>query len=235
MTRKLSITSTTFPDDRLAKILSTPGTYHKFGHFEYPVSEAGKVGNHLDALFLIDPIAKRSDFIDWIVEDINRWLNREGIACNLIFAPAQPAVKSIVDKLAAMRGISVAYWDYHPSGWFGDNLAAGNVQERDKVFVFNAVSHTGRCVGERLAGFVEKLGGEVNAAGVFALGTSDGATLAKQRYGTNLYTTVEVPLNLYSATNCPICVSNRESPNAEMNLIPWTAVEDSFGYQSQSK
>jgi hypothetical protein len=224
--RKPAIFSKTFPADRLNKILSTPGSYHEHGHFEYPASERGKTGNHLDALFLMEPIVKQGEFVDWIVEDINNWMTQESIMCDLILAPAQPSVQPIVDKLAARRRRPVAYWGYLPTGWFGDDLVSGKIEKGSTAFIFNAVSHTGRCIGERLPGFAEKYGAEVKAVGAFALGTTSGAEAAKAKFGKNLYRAIEVPLNLYPPHSCPICASNIGGASVKLDLRPWTAVRD---------
>lgn len=224
--RKLAILSVTFPKERIDKILSVPGIYQRDGHFEYPLSVGTQKGNHLDALFLIEPIVRHSYFIDWIVEDICAWMASANVDCNLIFAPAQPAVKSIVDRLAAAITVPTAYWEYLPGGWFGDKLVSGVIEPGSKVFVFNAVSATGRCIGERLPAFVEEYRANVVSVGAFALGTTDSAITAKRKYGQKLYSAVEVPLNIFAPENCPTCVANSKGSNVTIELTPWTQIRD---------
>jgi hypothetical protein len=219
----LSVRSKTFPPERIGSILNTPGIYHCQGHFEYPVSESGKAGNHLDALFLIEPIVHNPQFVDWIVQDISEWMSAEGIDCDLIFAPQQATVKAIVEKLAKVSDLPIAYWKTSPNGWFGDALASGQVKTGSKALAFNAVSLTGRCIGERLPSFLQELGGEAVASAAFAIGTTDGANRSKERFQRRLYAGIDVPLHLYAPTDCPICV---DSAGVRMKLTPWTAVRD---------
>lgn len=219
----LAVRSKTFPSERIGSILSTPGIYHSHGHFEYPVSEVGKAGNHLDALFLIEPIVQKPQFVDWIVQDISNWISREGIDCDLIFAPQQAPVKTIVEQLAKATGLPIAYWQITPNGWFGDSLVSGQVKPGSKALVFNAVSLTGRCIGERLPSFLKELGGEAVASAAFAIGTTDGANKTRERFQHRLYAGIDVPLNLYSPSNCPICSG---TGGAGVKLTPWTTIRD---------
>jgi hypothetical protein len=217
----LSVRSKTFPPERIGSILSTPGIYHSQGHFEYPVSEPGKAGNHLDALFLIEPIVQNPQFVDWIVQDIGEWMSRESIDCDLIFAPQQATVKAIVEILAKVSGLPIAYWKTSPNGWFGDSLASGQVKAGSKALAFNAVSLTGRCIGERLPSFLQELGGAAVASAAFAIGTTDGADKTKERFQNCLYGGIDVPLHLYAPADCPICTGS-----AGARLTPWTTVRD---------
>lgn len=220
---ELKVRSITFPAERLAAILSLPGIYHAPGHYEYPVSEGGKVGNHLDAFFLIDPIVRNKDFVTWIAGDINTWISRERIDCQFIFAPAQPAVKTIVNELAKITELPVVYWQYTESGWFGEDLASGEIKPGSKALVFNALSLTGRCVGERLPGFLEKYGAEAAGSAAFAMGTTSGAAKAMERFQNRLYVAVDVPLHLYYPQDCPIC---SQSTGMKTKLTPWTLLRD---------
>src|SRR5262249_22550216 len=161
-------------------------------------------GNHLDALFLIEPIVQNPEFVDWIVQDIGNWMSGERIDCDLIFAPHQVTVQRIVEQLAKERSVPIAYWQVSPNGWFGDSLASGQVKPGSKALVFNAVSLTGRCIGERLPSFLKELGGEAVASAAFAIGTTDGANKTRDRFQHRLYAGIDVPLHLYPASDCPI-------------------------------
>jgi hypothetical protein len=220
--RVLKGVSNTFPGERLEQILCTPGIYFNEGHFEYPVSEIGRTGNHLDAFFLIDPILRNPQFVDWIVQDISKWMSDQKIKCNLIFAPGQVTVRTVVDKLAQVNELPVAYWLSNLNGWFENALQSGAVSAGDQALVFNAVSLTGRCIGERLPSFVQRFGAETVAAAAIAIGTTDGADNTKEKFGERLYAAIEVPLNLYAPSDCPIC----RSSNGARTLVPWTTVRD---------
>jgi hypothetical protein len=217
----VSTFSETFPRDLLTEILSTPGAHCAHGHFQYPASEGNRVGNHLDSLFIIEPIAANERYVGAIVEDVCRWLEREKVEFGVIFAPAQPAVQRIAGKLAERTGARLASWEYLPSGWFGTRLVSGSVEKGDRVLVFNGVSQQGRCVGDRLPSFVRDLGGETVAAAVFAIGTAPGAKQALERYGSKLYATVQVDININPPQDCPVCARPDAPP-----LVPWTEVRD---------
>ncbi len=219
--KSLKVTSTTMPDQQIGTILQTPGIFFGPGHYLYPAREGNRSGNHLDAVFLIEPIAANEQFIDWIVSDVCRWIQKENIQFEVIFAPAQPAVQKMVHKLAAATRAREAFWEYLPSGWFGDKLVSGEVKPGDRVLVFNAVTQQGRCVGERLPAFVEGLGGKPVAAAVFAKGTAGGVKAAEERYGPKFYASVQVTIGIETPEQCHIC---KKDGSAE--LIPWTQLRD---------
>lgn len=216
----ITVTSKTIPEEQIAKILSTPGIVFKNGHFEYPVSNQEQTGNHLQSVFLIEPIAANKQYVDWIVEDIANWLDKEHIEVDVVFAPAQEAVKVIVDALAKKKNLKTAFWEYLPGGWFGQKVVGGEVKAGDRVLVFNGVSQQGRCVGLRLPSFVEKLGGETVAAAVFAKGTTEGVKEAEKKYGDKLYSTVQVSIPISTPDTCHIC---KNDPSKK--LIPWTELK----------
>lgn len=216
----IAVTSKTMPPEQIDKILSTPGIVFKDGHFEYPVSNKDQRGNHLSCLFLIEPIAANDQYVDWIVGDIVKWLESEQIEIDTVLAPAQPAVKILVNALAKRRNIEVAYWEYLPGGWFGTGIVEGGIKPGAKVLVFNGVSQQGRCVGARLPSFVESLGGHTVAAAVFAKGTAEGVKAAERRFGKKLYSTIEVSIPISSPDLCPICKTQPAK-----KLIPWTELK----------
>jgi len=219
--KSLRLCSSTMSRAELDEILATPGIYFASGHYLYPVSDGGRVGNHLNSLFIIEPIAAQDHLVDLIVSDMLRWIDREQIEFNLIFAPAQPAVQKIVHKLAERTGARQAFWEYKGSGWFGDKLVSGQVKPGDKALVVNGVSQQGRCVGDRLPSFVESLGGQAVAAAVFAKGTGPGVKAAEARYGSKLYSALEVDIKVQSPAECQICAGG-----GKKSLIPWTELRD---------
>ncbi len=216
----ITVTSKTIPEEQIEKILSTPGIVFTNGHFEYPVSNKEQTGNHLQSVFLIEPIAANKQYVDWIVDDIAGWLESEHIEVDVIFAPAQEAVKIIVDALAKKKNLRTVYWEYLPGGWFGQKVVAGQVKPDERVLVFNGVSQQGRCVGLRLPSFVEKLGGQTVAAAVFAKGTVEGVKDAEKKFGDRLYSTIQVSIPISTPDTCTVC---KNDPSKK--LIPWTQLK----------
>ena len=216
-TDAITATSKTMPGEKLGKILSTPGIVFTNGHYEYPVSNKEQAGNHLQSVFLIEPIAANAQFVEWIVDDVIRWLESEHIEIDAVFAPAQPAVKIVVDVLAMKLGVKSVYWEYLPGGWFGSKVVEGELKPGDRVLVFNGVSQQGRCVGNRLPGFVDALGGTTVAAAVFAKGTAEGVKAAEERFGSKLYSTIQVTIPISTPDSCSICKSDPSK-----KLVPWT-------------
>jgi orotate phosphoribosyltransferase len=214
---KVKVVSQTIPRLVVDRILKTKGILFPEGHFEYPVTYEGKVGNHLDTLFVIEPLTQSDAFVDTLVSDICLWLDKEQISFDTIFAPAQAAVQKIVRSLAKKTGASSAFLEYLPQGWFGESLVEGKISPNQNVLVFNGVTQQGRCVGMRLPEFVEKHGGKVVAAAVFAKGTAAGVKDAECRYGSKFYATISVDINVYAPKDCPICSQANSQP-----LIPWT-------------
>ena len=217
----IRVTSSTFPKEEIAEILHKPGIYFRHGHFLYPVNDGRKVGNHLDSLFIIEPIVVDNHLVEFIVSDINRWIEKENIDFDVIFAPAQPAVQTIVSKLSDKTNKRSAFWEYYSTGWFGSKLVSGEIQPGDKVLVFNGVSQQGRCVGERLPSFVQDLGATTVAAAIFAKGTAPGVQDAETRYGNKLYSAIQVDIAVFSPDACMLC--SQPNPPA---LIPWTDLRD---------
>lgn len=212
----ITVTSKTMPADKIGQILSTPGIVFTDGHFEYPVSNNEQKGNHLQSVFLIEPIAANQQFVDWLVDDVVRWMDASKIQVDAVFAPAQPAVKTIVDELAKKKNLQAVYWEYLPGGWFGNKVVSGELKPGAKVLVFNGVSQQGRCVGNRLPSFVESLGGQTVAAAVFAKGTAPGVKDAEQKFGDKLYATVQVNIPISAPSDCSIC---KKDPSSKP--IPW--------------
>ncbi|MBX9878734.1 MAG: hypothetical protein K2Y22_09790 [Candidatus Obscuribacterales bacterium] len=216
----ITVTSKTMPADKIGQILSTPGIFFKDGHFEYPVSNDEQIGNHLRSVFLIEPIASNAQFVDWIVEDVARWMDAQKIKVDAVFAPAQPAVKTVVDKLAQKKNVQAVYLEYLPGGWFGSKVVSGELKPGAKVLVFNGVSQQGRCVSNRLPFFVENLGGQPIAAAVFAKGTADGVKAAEQKFGDMFYSTIQVNIPISAPADCSIC---KHDPSSKPT--PWTQLK----------
>jgi hypothetical protein len=216
----VKVVTQTMPTDQVTRLLDTPGISFRGGHFQYPVDEGEKRGNHLDAIFLIEPIAAETEYVNWIVGDIRRWLDAEKIEFDVIFAPAQPAVMRLVDQLAFETGKRTAFWEYKPTGWFGDKLVAGEIGNGDRVLVMNGVTQQGRCVGERFPSFVSQLGGETVAAAVFAKGTAPGVKDAERKYGSKFYSAIEVSIEVTPPSSCKPCAVG------DTDATPWTNLRD---------
>ena len=217
----ISKISETISEDRLSEMVSIEGVFST-GHFIYPANEADKKGNHLDSLFLIEPIAKNDDFVELIVEDILLWIYQKHIIFETIFAPAQPSVMRITDELAKRLKARTAYWEYLPSGWFGNKLVSGSINKDSRVLVFNAVSQQGHCVSEHLPQYVQSLGGQVVAAAVFAKGNAPGIAQVEQKYNEKFYSTIQVKIDVQSPADCPLCKNNQTS------AVSWTNLRDTY-------
>jgi orotate phosphoribosyltransferase len=211
---RLETASTTFPRERLETILHEARPFHPEGHFLYPADERG---NHLQGYFLLEPVAADPRFARWIADDVVRWIGREGIEFEVLFAPAQPAVRTLAEAIARQAGVRSAFWDYLPSGRFGDRLVEGRVERGDRALVFNGVSHTGRCVGLRLPGFVESLGGKSVAAAVFAKGTAPKVAETERNLGNRFYSALRAEVPVFAPNGCPLCA--RTGPP-----VPWTTL-----------
>lgn len=212
LSERLTATSATFPRDRLETILREARPFHSEGHFLYPADDRG---NHLQGYFLLEPVAARPRFVDWIAEDVAAWIHRTGIAFDVLFAPAQPAVRTLAEAISREAGVPTAYWEYLPGGRFGDCLVAGRVDRGARALVFNGVSHTGRCVGQRLPGFVESLGGTSVAAAVFVKGTAPKVAETEARLGERFYAALRAEVPIFAPQGCALCA--RMGPP-----VPWT-------------
>ncbi|HYS70785.1 MAG TPA: hypothetical protein VEM95_00010 [Thermoplasmata archaeon] len=208
-TLPVRLVSPTFKPELLNKILDVSRPFTAEGHFLYP---ADKEGNHTRGFFAIEPVTSHPAFVDAIADDIAAWARREGIDVDMVFAPAQPAVRPLADAVARRLRRSVAYWEYLPSGRFGDALVEGWVPGGSKVLALNGVSLQGRCVGLRLPQFVEGLGGDVTSAAVFAKGTTDLVHRTEDRFGPHFYSTLQVDVPVYPAASCPMCAATHRPP-----------------------
>lgn len=209
---RLTAASATFPRERLRTILHDASPFHPAGHYLYPADERG---NHLQGFFLLEPIAARARFVEWIAEDITAWADRESLEFDVLFAPAQPAVKTLAEAIAAKTGRPTAYWEYLPSGRFGERLVAGRVEPGSRALVFNGVSHTGRCVGLRLPDFVGRLGATTQAAAVFVKGSAPRVQETERRLGDRFYSALRAEVPVFAPSGCPLC--SRDGPP-----VPWT-------------
>jgi len=211
---RLTATSETFPQERLEMILREARPFHADGHFLYPADDRG---NHLQGYFLLEPVAANPNFVDWIAEDVAAWTDRRGIEFDVLFAPAQPAVRVLAEAIGRKVGRPAAYWEYHPSGRFGERLVRGQVDRGARALVFNGVSHTGRCVGQRLPDFVESLGGTGVAAAVFVKGSAPKVAETEAKLGDRFYSAIRAEVPLFAPKGCPLCAT-RGPP------VPWTAL-----------
>jgi orotate phosphoribosyltransferase len=214
LTERLAATSETFPRERLMTILREARPFHPEGHFLYPADDRG---NHLQGYFLFEPIAADARFVEWIAEDVAAWVDRNRVEFDVLFAPAQPAVKTVASAIARKAGRPAAYWEYHPSGRFGERLVEGHLDRGDRALVFNGVSHTGRCVGQRLPAFVDSLGGTGIAAAVFAKGSTPAVAEAERAFGDRFHSAIRAEIPVFAANGCPLCATS--GPPA-----PWTTL-----------
>ncbi|HKW43046.1 MAG TPA: hypothetical protein VJP06_02555 [Thermoplasmata archaeon] len=203
------LVSQTFPRTSLARILREARPFTDEGHYLYPDDENG---NHTRGFFAIDPVTRVRPFVEMIADDMAAWAQRVPIEADVLFAPAQPAVGPLAEALGARLHIPTAYWEYLPSGRYGDHLVQGSVPRGAKVLAANGVSLQGRCVGLRLPQFVESLGGAVVAAAVFAKGSTELVRQTEQRLGERFYSTLQVDVPIYPAAQCPMCASTRPNP-----------------------
>ena len=192
----------------LEEILKTDA-YKKGGHYLYP---SDSEGNHLENFFLIENVVKNESLVDAITVDMALWA--KGIDFDIIFAPSQPAIKTLATRLAKKLGKKTAFWEYLPSGRFGSMLVEGNVKGK-KCIVFNGVTQQGRCVGLRLPEFVESSGGKVVGACVFAKGTTGLVEQTEKRWGKLFYSTVQVDVKVYAPKECALC-------GGKLPLKKWT-------------
>ena len=213
VTNRLSLTSPTFPRPWLDEILEIARPFAPDGHYLYP---ADRDGNHLKGFLAFEPVARHPTFMARIADDIVSWAEDRSIDFDVLFAPAQPAVRILADAVAGALKKTAAYWEYRRSGRFGDRLVEGSVKPGSRAIVFNGVSLQGRCVGDRLPAFVERLGGSVVGAAVFAKGTAERIRDTEMRLGDRFYSTIRVDVPIYDATACPMCASTHEPP------VPWT-------------
>jgi len=200
--------SRTFPRQSLDRILREAQPFTDSGHYLYP---ADATGSHTKGFFAIEPVTRVNTFVDAIADDMERWSGRHSISADLVFSPAQPAVRPLAEAVASRLKIPTAYWEYLPSGRFGDRLVEGSVPRGSKALALNGVSLQGRCVGLRLPQFVEGLRGTVVAAAVFAKGTTDLVRQTEQRLGDLFYSTVQVDVPIYPPSACPLCASGQGS------------------------
>ncbi len=210
----IQVVSTTFSRSIAERILRDARPFTPEGHYLYPSDESG---NHTKGFFAIEPVSRVAGFIDTIADDIETWVKRESIDVDLVFAPAQPAVRPLAEAVAARIEKPTAYWEYLPSGRFGDRLVEGTVPRGAKALALNGVSLQGRCVGLRLPQFVDRLGGTVVAAAVFTKGVADLVRRTEERLGPGFYSTLRADVPVYSPAACPLCATSPDPP------VPWQA------------
>ncbi len=211
---RLTRTSATFPRDRLATLLDAAKPFHPEGHYLYP---ADGRGNHLQGYFLLEPVAADARFVEWIAEDVVAWVDRAGIEFDVLFAPAEPSVQALARAIAARASRPAAFWEYLPSGRFGDRLVEGRVGRGSRALAFNGVTHTGRCVGQRLPEFVERLGGTSAAAAVFVKGSAPKVAETEARLRERFYAALRAEVPVFAPVGCPLCA--RQGPP-----VPWTTL-----------
>jgi hypothetical protein len=209
VTDSVRLVSRTFPRRLFDRILREARPFTGTGHYLYPDDADG---SHTNGFFAIEPVTRSASFVDAIADDIGTWANHDPDSIDVVFAPAQPAVRPLAEAVGVRLGRPTAYWEYRPSGRYGDRLVEGSIPSGARVLALNGVSLQGRCVGLRLPQFAESLGGTVVAAAVFAKGTTDLVRETEHRLGDRFYSTVQVDLPIYAATSCPTCAAHRGRP-----------------------
>jgi orotate phosphoribosyltransferase len=208
--------SQTFPSELLLQILGTKEAYTA-GHFEFPAQQETKRGNHLDAIYLAEPIMKRNEFVDAIVADMILWIEREKIEFDVVLSLSQDSARKIVTNLCSKLSKKAAYLAYFPSGWLGGKIVEGQVLKGDRVLIFAPVDQTGRTIGETIPKFIEQNGGTVAGIAAFCKGTAGGVITAEHKFGKKFYSSIQAHIAVHSAAECPAC----KIENAE-KLRPWT-------------
>lgn len=207
----IRLTSRTFPPSLWDRILREAHPFTETGHYRYPDDAQG---NHTKGFFAIEPVTRSSAFVDAIADDVRAWAVKSLRGVDVVFAPAQPAVRPLADAVARRLGIPAAYWEYLPSGRFGDRLVDGSVPPGSRTLALNGVSLQGRCVGLRLPQFIERLGATTIGAAVFARGSTDLVRQTEERLGPRFYSAVQVEVPIYPASDCPMCSSTHEGPDS---------------------
>lgn len=208
--------SQTFPSELLLKILGTKEAYAA-GHFEFPAPQETRRGNHLDAIYLAEPILKNDTFVETIVTDMVAWIERENIEFDVILSLAQDSAKKITEAICSRLNKKAAYLAYLPTGWLGGKFVDGQVQKGDRVLIFSPVDQTGRTIGETIPKFVEQLSASVAGISTFCKGTAGGVIAAEHKFGKKFYSSIQAHISVYSAAECPACkIANSEK------LRPWT-------------
>lgn len=206
---RIRLVSSTFSRHQLDLILEKTRPFTETGHYLYP---ADADGNHTAGFFAIEPVTRSTDFVHAIADDMAVWANRSVPDVDAILAPAQPAVRALAEAVGSRLGAPTAYWEYMPSGRFGDRIVDGSLPRESRNLALNGMSLQGRCVGLRLPQFIERLGGTVAGATVFAKGVADLVTQTERRLGDRFYSTVQVEVPIYSAAECPLCASAQGAP-----------------------
>ena len=212
VTDPIRLVSPTFRRQTLDRILTDARPFTDTGHFLYPTDEDG---NHTKGFFAFERVAHSPTFVDAIADDIAKWGDRTSTDVDVVFAPAQPAVRPLAEAVRARLEKPTAYWEYLPSGRYGSRLVEGSVPGGSKALALNAVSLQGRCVGLRLPQFVQGLGGQVTAAAVFAKGTGVLVRETEDWLGDGFYSTIQVDVPIFPPSSCPLCQESGAPP------IPW--------------
>lgn len=205
VTGSVRLVSRTFPRGLLDRILRKARPFTGTGHYLYP-DDAN--GSHTNGFFAIEPVTRSASFVDAIADDIETWANHDPDSIDIVFAPAQPAVRPLAEAVGARLGRPTAFWEYRPSGRYGDRLVEGSIPSGARALALNGVSLQGRCVGLRLPQFAESLRGTVVAAAVFAKGTTQLVRDTEQRLGDRFYSTVQVDVPIFPASSCPTCAAH---------------------------
>lgn len=203
-TESVHLVSRTFPHSVWDRILREARPFTDVGHYRYPDDAEG---NHTRGFFAIERVTRTPAFVDAIADDVDAWARQTLADADVVFAPAQPAVRPLAEAVRVRLGIPTAYWEYQPSGRYGTRLVEGEVPPGSRALALNGVSLQGRCVGLRLPQFIEGLGGTMIGAAVFAKGTAALVRQTEQRFGDRFYSTVQVDVPIFAPSECPACAS----------------------------
>jgi len=208
-TDAIRLVSPTFPRSTLDRIVDEARPFTDTGHYRYPDDADG---SHTKGFFAFEPIAGSSQFVDAIADDMATWAKRSSIDVDVVFAPAQPSVRPLAEAVGACLRRPRAYWEFFPSGRYGNRLVEGSVPRGSQALALNAVSLQGRCVGLRLPQFMHGLGGQVPAAAVFAKGIGVLVRETEDWLGDRFYSTIQAQVPIYAPSACPMCESSGTPP-----------------------
>jgi orotate phosphoribosyltransferase len=216
LTSAIRIVSPSFPQKKFHEILEIQKPFVEGKHLLYPGDTRGPHA-HLPAFFYFSRWIFHPDAILLLVKDLAHWLKKRGLGVDAVFAPADPSVVKVVEALSEVLEKPAVFLEYLPTGRFGEKVFPENILLPGKnVLVFNGVTITGRCVGERLPSFVEKAGAQIIGIAAFAKGTAPGVKKAEEKFGENFYSAIQVDIPMYPPDTCPLCQKG-------MPLFPWNS------------
>src|SRR2546427_8876501 len=119
VTDPIRLVSPTFRRQTLDRILTDARPFTDTGHFLYPADEDG---NHTKGFFAFERVARSPTFVDAIADDIAKWRDRASIDVDVVFAPAQPAVRPLPEAGGARLERATPHLGNPPGGRYGKRL-----------------------------------------------------------------------------------------------------------------